>query len=69
MKTRIALLLMFGLFAVQHIFAQGEAEVNKSFMSSDLKIYVVVAVLTIILTTIFVFLLFMEKRLRKLEEK
>ncbi len=50
-------------------FAQGEADVNKTFMSSNLKINVVVAVLTIILGLLFLFLFSMERRIKQLEKK
>ncbi len=50
-------------------FAQGEADVNKTFMSSNLKINVVIAVLTIILGLLFLFLFSMERRLKQLEKK
>lgn len=49
-------------------FAQGESGTN-DFFKSNLKIYVVVAVLTIILGCIFAFLFSIERRLKKLEEK
>ena len=49
-------------------FAQGEADVNKTFMSSNLKINVVIAVLTIILGLLFLFLFSMERRLKQLEK-
>ena len=49
-------------------FAQGESGTN-DFFKSNLKIYVVVAVLTIILSCIFIFLFSIEIRLKKLEEK
>lgn len=49
-------------------FAQGESGTN-DFFKSNLKIYVVVAVLTIILGCIFAFLFSIERRLKTLEEK
>jgi hypothetical protein len=49
-------------------FAQGE-EAGGGLMRSNLKIYVVVAVLLIIFSGIILFLLGLEKRLEKLEEK
>lgn len=59
------LLLTFLSFAT---FAQGQTDAN-DFFKSNLKIYVVVAVLTIILACIFVFLFAIERRLKKLEDK
>ena len=56
------------VFASLLSFAQGETGTN-DFFKSNLKIYVVVAVLLIILTCLFVFLFSIEKRLKKLEEK
>ena len=47
--------------------AQGD-HLSSGFMRSDLKIYVVVAVLTIIFLGIIVFLFSLERRLKKLEE-
>ncbi len=49
-------------------FAQGQTDAN-DFFKSDLKIYVVVAVLTIIMSCIFIFLFSIERRLKKLEEQ
>lgn len=49
-------------------FAQGDSGTN-DFFKSNLKIYVVVAVLLIILACLFVFLFNLENRLKKLEEK
>ena len=56
------------VFASLLSFAQGETGTN-DFFKSNLKIYVVVAVLLIILTCLFVFLFSIERRLKKLEEK
>lgn len=54
------------------VSAQGEVPMpptggDKDFMGGNLKIYVTIAVLTIILVLIFVFLMSMERRLKKLE--
>jgi hypothetical protein len=53
------------------VSAQGEAPPSATggndFMGGNLKIYVSLAVLTIILVLIFAFLFSMEKRLKKLE--
>jgi len=51
--------------------AQGniQAEGADGFMRSNLKIYVVVAVLTIILSGIFIFLLLLQNRIKQLETK
>jgi len=58
------LLSFFSLFTC----AQGETDTN-DFFASNLKVYVVVAVLIIILSCIFAFLFSMEKRLKELEGK
>ncbi|MES2622207.1 MAG: CcmD family protein [Bacteroidota bacterium] len=58
------LFLFFSLFT----FAQGETDTN-DFFKSNLKVYVVVAVLVIILSCIFAFLFSMETRLKELEGK
>ena len=47
--------------------AQGE-QMSSGFMRSDLKIYVVVAVLVLIFLGIVLFLFSLERRLKKLEE-
>ena len=47
--------------------AQGE-QMSSGLMRSDLKIYVVVAVLVLIFLGIVLFLFSLERRLRKLEE-
>ncbi len=65
---RFFLSLIFG-FAVLFAQAQGAVQTEgvDGVMRSNLKIYVVVAVLTIILLGIFFFLFSIEKRLSKLE--
>lgn len=60
-------LLLLSLLSLT-TFAQGESGTN-DFFKSNLKIYVVVAVLTIILSCIFIFLFSIERRLKKLEDK
>ena len=51
-------------------FAQGEtAETSNNFMRSNHKVFVSVAVLTIILLIIFAFLFTIERRLKQLEER
>lgn len=47
--------------------AQGE-QISSGFMRSNLKIYVVVAVLVLIFLGIVVYLVSMDRRLKKLEE-
>jgi hypothetical protein len=50
------------------VFAQGETtSTSNNFMLSNHKVFVVVAVLTIILVLIFAFLFSMERRLKQLE--
>ena len=56
------------LLASLAVSAQGE-QAKGGFMRSDLKIYVVVAVLVLIFLGIALFLLGLERRLRKLEER
>lgn len=62
------LLNILFVFVSLFSFAQGETDTS-DFFKSNLKIYVVVAVLVIILTCIFAFLFLMERRLKALEEK
>ncbi len=62
------ILTLLSVFFSLISFAQGETDTN-DFFKSNLKIYVVVAVLVIILTCIFAFLFSMERRLKELEEK
>lgn len=50
------------------LFAQGETGANELF-KANLKIFVPIGVLTIILLCIFAFLFAIEKRLKKLEAK
>jgi hypothetical protein len=51
------------------IMANAQGASNAGLMFSDLKIYVVLTVLTIILLVIFIFLFAIEKRLKQLENK
>ena len=66
MKKYLLNILFF--FISLTALAQGETDTN-DFFKSNLKIYVVVAVLVIILSCLFVFLFSIERRLKKLEEK
>ena len=67
-KTTTLFLLMLAFLGT---FAQGGNSTHgfDGLMRSDLKIYVVVAVLLIIFIGIIVFLFFMERRLKVLESK
>jgi hypothetical protein len=60
--------LLFNLLLTASLFAQGETGANELF-KSNLKIFVPVGVLTIILLCIFLFLFSIEKRLKKMEEE
>jgi hypothetical protein len=67
MRKIIALfLIVFG--ACFSAIAQ-EEKAAESMMTGNLKIYVVVAVLSIILAGIIIYLLSLEKRLKSLEEE
>ena len=66
MKKHLLNILFF--FISLTALAQGETDTN-DFFKSNLKIYVVVAVLVIILSCLFIFLFSIERRLKKLEEK
>jgi CcmD family protein len=62
-------LLFISAFAFSiSAIAQGE-QTSSGLMRSDLKIYVVAAVLVIIFTGITLFLLSLDRRLKKLEDK
>ncbi len=65
MKKPIVFFSVLFFFALT--FAQGETATN-DFFKSNLKIYVVVAVLGIILTCLFAFLFSMERKLKRLED-
>ena len=58
---------ILSLFICLEAVAQGE-QASSGLMRSDLKIYVVVAVLLIIFSGIVIFLLALERRLAKLED-
>ncbi len=64
---RKLLSLAIAIFTVLYATAQG-AQPMPSMMESNLKIYVVVAVLAIIFSGIIIFLLMIDRRLKKLEE-
>ena len=66
MKKHFPFLFLMFLSLMSH--AQGETN-NNDFFRSNLKIYVAVAVLLIILGCIFAFLWALEKRLKKLEQQ
>ncbi len=60
--------LAFSLMSVIFTNAQGITG-TQDFFAGHLKIFVVVAVLAIILTCIFIFLLAIDRRLKELENK
>jgi len=64
------LLTLLSVFISLVTFAQGEsAETSNNFMLSNHKVFVSVAVLTLILVILFVFLLWIERRLKQLEDR
>jgi hypothetical protein len=65
MKKIIPFLL--SVLASFSLSAQGE-QASSGFMRSELKIYVVVAVLVLIFLGIIIYLFGMERRLKKLED-
>jgi uncharacterized membrane protein len=67
MKKILAVVL--SLLSAFALFAQGETSGGESFMGGHHKIFVAVAVLAIILTAVFIFLLMIERRLKNLEDK
>jgi hypothetical protein len=61
--------LSFFLACIMSLTASAQAEkMSENMMTGNLKIYVVVAVLSIIMAGILIFLLSLEKRLKALEE-
>lgn len=64
MKKSYLLLLLFLLFAVHPVFAQ-----STDFMRSIGKIYVVVAVIVAIFIGIVIFLIYLDRKLTKLENQ
>jgi len=66
MKRLILSLLLFFVFPLTNALAQGE---NPDFMRSIGKIYVVVAVIVSAFVGIVAFLIFLEKKLSKLENQ
>jgi len=65
-KLKQTFLLFFGLLSTNIAFAQ--AEMADSFRA-DGKIYVVVAIILIILLGVFLYLFFLDKKVRKLEDQ
>lgn len=64
MKYSLFLVLIASLLFSENLIAQSQ---NSDFIRSTGKIYVVVTVLTIILIGIFGFLIYLEQRIKKLE--
>jgi CcmD family protein len=69
MKKRISILsiLFFGAFA--KLWAQTPQQASDDFMRSMGKMYVVVAAILIIFTGIVLFLVYLDRRLTKLEKQ
>jgi hypothetical protein len=65
MKKYISLVIM--MVTALAASAQGVSASNNSIMTRDLKIYTAIAVLAIVLSCIFIFLFYIEKRLTQLE--
>jgi CcmD family protein len=65
-KLKQTFLLFFGLLSTNIAF--GQAEMADSFRA-DGKIYVVVAIILIILLGVFLYLFFLDKKVRKLEDQ
>ena len=64
------ILTVLSVFVSLLTFAQGEsAETSNNFMLSNHKVFVSVAVLTLRLVILFVFLLLIERRLKALEDR
>jgi hypothetical protein len=63
-------LTLLSFFISLCTFAQGEsAETSNNFMLSNHKVFVAVAVLTVILLIIFAFMFWIERRLKQLEDR
>ncbi len=62
-------LLSFFIFLVAHSYAQvtGNDPQHENFMTSDGKIYVVMAVVVVILSGLFIYLFSLDKKISKLE--
>lgn len=65
---RTLLLILFTLIHAVVLFAQGETG-SENIFKSNLKIYVVAAVLTIILLCLFAFMFAIDRRLKRLEKQ
>jgi CcmD family protein len=65
-KLKQTFLLFFGLLSTNIAF--GQPEMADSFRA-DGKIYVVVAIILIILLGVFLYLFFLDKKVRKLEDQ
>ncbi len=70
MKNTKSVLLVFLFFTLisPSIFAQGDVEMADA-MRSNGKIYVVLTVLSIILTGIFVYLILLDRKVRRIEKE
>lgn len=66
MMRKISIAL-FSVFSVLIASAQGDTG-EQNIFKSNLKIYVVVAVIVIILSLIFTYLFSMEKRIKQMED-
>jgi hypothetical protein len=62
-------LTILSVLLITFVSAQGDPPSNTDFMGGNLKIYITLAVLTIILSFIFLFHIRMDRRLKELEEK
>ena len=63
-------LLSFFIFLVTHSYAQvtGSDQQQENFMTSNGKIYVVMAVVVVILIGLFIYLFSLDRKISKLEQ-
>ncbi|QQR96641.1 MAG: CcmD family protein [Bacteroidota bacterium] len=56
------------MLVATNVFAQTESRLDETFRSNG-KIYVVVAVLAVVLTVLFIYLISIDRKLKKTEDK
>ncbi|MDW8297277.1 MAG: CcmD family protein [Raineya sp.] len=69
MKQRIVMILAFVLANTHHLFAQGESNAIENFFRTESKFYVVVAVLAIVMIGLLLYVVYLDRKTKKLEKE
>lgn len=67
-SRKLKILFSVLMLVATNVFAQTESALDETFRSNG-KIYVVVAVLAVVLTVLFIYLISIDRKLKRTEDK